>query len=204
MRAHSKFRKILTPIAPYGPEIRHWDTMIDMYLALKKFLVEPNRKWNRAIAYRVASKKGIGNPQELTLDVILDGLRFCRLQMAEARKHVTPSRAEMLRGILAEAQENDDRRKICDVKSIMNGEKSKRNWSVINVTVDDPRPPSITEIEREENGEIVWYKDEEGVHKVFQEECEFWYNLVRKTPVMKTSLVSLNETEKDDLKMAKD
>ena len=86
----------------------------------------------------------------------------------------------------------------------MNSEKSKRNWSVINVAVDDPRPPFITEIGREENGEIVWYKDEEGVHKVFQEECGSRYNLARKSPVMKTSLVSLNEMEEVDLKMAKD
>ena len=85
----------------------------------------------------------------------MDGLRFCRLQMTEARKHATPSRDEMLKGILAEAHENDDRRKICDVKSIMNGEKFKRNWSVINATVDDSRPPTITEIGREENEEIV-------------------------------------------------
>ena len=45
MRAHDKCRKILTPVAPCGPEIRHWDVMIHMYLALKKLLTEPERNW---------------------------------------------------------------------------------------------------------------------------------------------------------------
>ena len=123
--------------------------------------------------------------------------------MAEARKHATPSRDEMMQEILAEAQDNEDRRKISDAKNIMNREKSKRNWSVINVTADDPRPPPMTEIGREENGKIVWYRDEAGVHKVFQEECVFRYNQARKSPIMKTSLASLNEMEDADLKMAK-
>ena len=121
----------------------HNDTHV---FIVEKFLKEPERKWNRSNTYRVAIKKGIGNPRELTLDVIQDALQFCRLQMAEARKHATPSRDEMMKDILLEAQENENRKKISEVKSIMNGKKSKRNWSIINVTVDDPRPPSITEI----------------------------------------------------------
>ena len=37
MRAHDKCRKILTHEASCCPEIRHWDAMICMYLALKSF-----------------------------------------------------------------------------------------------------------------------------------------------------------------------
>ena len=85
----------------------HNDTHV---FIVEKFLKEPERKWNRSNTYRVAIKKGIGNPRELTLDVIQDALQFCRLQMAEARKHATPSRDEMMKDILLEAQENENRK----------------------------------------------------------------------------------------------
>ena len=173
-----------------------------MYLALKKMIVEPDRKWNRSNAYRVARKKGIGNPRELTLCDVLDGLHYCRIQMSEARKRATQGREEMLRDWLASAVEKEDKKKISNIKSIMNGEKGRRNWSIINMTVDDPRPPPITEIGREEGGEIVWYSNEAGVHKVFPEECEARYNLARKSPAMKTSLAKLNEADDMDLDMA--
>ena len=41
------------------------------------------------------------------------------------------------------------------------------------------------------------------MQKVFREECEIQYNLARKSPVMKTSLVPLNEVEEMDLELAK-
>ena len=94
-------------------------------------------------------KKGIDNPRELTLDVVLDGLQFCGIQMAESRKRAVPGSEEMMREILAEAVEKENKKKVSEVKSIMNGEKSKRSWSIINARVDDPRPQPITEIGRE-------------------------------------------------------
>ena len=77
---------------------------------------------------RVARKKGIGNPRELTLNKVLDGLRFCRLQMAEARERATPGRDDMMKMILADALDKGDKRKVSEVKGIMNGEKSKQIW----------------------------------------------------------------------------
>ena len=73
---------------------------------------------------------------------------------------------------------------------------------MVNVTVDDPRLPPITEIGREENGKMTWYKDEEGVTKVFREMCTERYNLAKKAPVMKTKLASLNDINEADLSYA--
>ena len=43
MRANDKCRKILTPVAPCGPEIRHWNDMIHMYKGLFRILTQSHR-----------------------------------------------------------------------------------------------------------------------------------------------------------------
>ena len=138
----------------------------------------------------------------LSRDQILDGLYFCRTQMLKARQRATPDRAEMLRNSIADAVAANDRKKVKEVKQIMNSEKSKRSWSVINATVDDPRLPAVTEIGRQENGKMEWYKDEEGVTRVFREECIERYNLARKAPVMGSEISTLNEIDEADLEYA--
>ena len=60
IRANNKCRKILTPVAPCGPEIRHWDKMIHLYKALLKIATKPERKWNRMNTYRVGYSRGCG------------------------------------------------------------------------------------------------------------------------------------------------
>ena len=49
---------------------------------------------------------------------------------------------------------------------------------------------------------MKWYKDEEGVTKVFREECAKRYNLARKAPVMETGMADLNEINDADLDYA--
>ena len=92
MRANDKCRKILTPVAPCGPEIRHWGKMIHMYQALLKIKRHPGKKWNQNHTYRVGYSKGLGNTELLSEEQILDGLCFSRIKMLEARKRATPDR----------------------------------------------------------------------------------------------------------------
>ena len=99
MRASDKCRKILTPVAPCGPEIRHWDKMIHLCKALLKFAIKPDQKWNRMNAYRVGYSRGVGNTEFLTIDEIFDSLHYCRIQVEKTRKKATPDRVEMLKNV---------------------------------------------------------------------------------------------------------
>ena len=90
---------------------------------------------------------------------------------------------------LAEANARKDRHKVAALKRIMNTESSKRDWRIINVTVNDPRPPPLTSIGRVEEGVEVRYNTEEGVLDLMEDECKHRYNLAKKgAPIMKTSL----------------
>ena len=203
MRASDKCRKILTPVAPCGPEIRHWNDMIHMYKALFRILTRPHLNHNCFNTYRVGRKKGIENPQELTLYQVVDAISVCKIEQEKARLRATPSREEMQKKWIQDAADKEDHAKIRAIKGIMNAERSKRCWSIINATVNDPRPPPMTEIGREEGGKTVWYKDEKGVRMVIEEECEKRYNLARKAPVMRSELAPLNESDSIDLDLAK-
>lgn len=44
MRASNKYRKILTPITPCGPMVRHWDKIIHLYIALRKIVMQSRRR----------------------------------------------------------------------------------------------------------------------------------------------------------------
>ena len=84
----------------------------------------------------------------------------------------------------------------------MNGEKSRKTWSVIGATLNDQRLPPITSIERKENGQTVKYTDSKGGNTVFREECENIFTLARKAPIMDHELKSLGDIAKDDMKLA--
>ena len=58
----------------------------------------------------------------------------------------------MLKNSIVKAAAKNDVKKVKEVKHVINSEKSKRSWSMIGVTVDEPRMPSITETGREKHG----------------------------------------------------
>ena len=86
----------------------------------------------------------------------------------------------------------------------MNGEKSRRTWSVIGATLNDQRLSPITIIKRKKNRQTVKYTDSKGVNKVFREECENRFTLARKAPIMGHGLESLGDIAKDDMFLATD
>ena len=96
-----------------------------MYKALLKMHTYPDRKLNRNNTFRVGYGKGLGNTERLTRDQILDGLYYCRTQMQKARERATPDRAEMLRNSIADAVAANDRKKVKEVKQIINSEKQE-------------------------------------------------------------------------------
>ena len=90
----------------------------------------------------------------------------------------------MMRERLALAAEKRDKKKIAGIKQILNTENSKKNWGIVNATLDDPRSPPLTSIIRVEGDSQVRYDTEKGVEKVFMEECIDRYNLAKKAPIM--------------------
>ena len=111
----------------------------------------------------------IVDPNALTIPDILDGLRYCRIHQLEARKYAVTSREDMMVNNLANANARNDRAKVSAIKRIMNTESGKRDWRVINIIVDDPRPPPLTSIGRMEGGVEVRYNTEEEVLRVMED-----------------------------------
>ena len=135
-------------------------------------MTEPGKKYNKANTHRFAKNRGIDNSKWLTKWQIIDGLRVCRIKQEIARAKENPLRRQLMQNCLAKALEKDDKKKVGKIKTIMNGEKSRNAWNVIVATLNDPRLPPITAIERKEHGQTVTYSDSQGVNKVFREECE--------------------------------
>ena len=151
LHAERKCRKFMTPAAPFGPEVKYWYNRIHALKSMKRMLLNPDAKYNRSHNFCFAGHL-MENPKSYSLAQIIDGLRFCRIQQKEARKRAVPSRDKMMRERLALAVEKRDRKKIAGIKQILNTENSKRNWSVVNATLDGPRSPPLTSIVREEGG----------------------------------------------------
>ena len=96
-------------------------------MGLFNLIAKPEKKLNRANAFRFARRCRIVNPETLSMRDIFDALRFCRIQQEEARKNAVPGRNEMMIKNLARANAKRDHKKVSGIKQIMNSENSKRN-----------------------------------------------------------------------------
>ena len=86
----------------------------------------------------------------------------------------------------------------------MSSEKSKKQWSISNTTVNDTRPLPLTYISRNEAKNMVRYDNQDGVQRVVRDTCEVRYNLARKAPIMNSKLAFLADAETMDITVVED
>ena len=55
LHAERKCRKIMTPAAPFGPEVKYWYNRIHALKSMKRMLLNPDAKFNRSHNYLFAS-----------------------------------------------------------------------------------------------------------------------------------------------------
>ena len=75
-------RKILTPAAPFGPEVHYWYNRIHALKQMRKMLLNPKRKYNRSKNLRLASHT-MENPKSYDLEKLqmqLDSADSSRLK----------------------------------------------------------------------------------------------------------------------------
>ena len=89
-------------------------------------------------------------PKSYSINQIIDGTKYCKMQQKKARKRAEPTRERMMRDRLALAVKKRDKKRISGIKQILNTENSKKNWGIVNAALDDPRTPPLTSILREE------------------------------------------------------
>ena len=57
---------------------------------------------------------------------------------------------EMLIQSLATAEMKGNKKRVSGIRQILNTEKIKKNWGIVNASLDDPRSPPLTSIIRKE------------------------------------------------------
>ena len=146
---------------------------------MRRMILKPMARHNTSNNFCFASHM-MDNPKSYNLIQIADGIGYCKLKQKEARNRAESTKEEMMRERLALAIEQRDARRLSGIKQILNTENSKKNWGIVNATLDDPRDPPLTLILREEGDHLVRYDTEEGVEMVFKEECVSRYNLAKR------------------------
>lgn len=187
----------MTPAAPFGPEVQYWYNRIHALKLMKRMILKPSGRHNRSNNYRFASHM-MDSPKTYNLVQIADGIHYCRIKQKEARNKAGPAREVMLRERLTDAIERKDSKKAAGIKQILNTENSKKNWGIVNATLNDPRAPPLASILREEGDQLVRHETEGGVEMVFKEECIARYNLAKKAPIMRSSMACHEEVLKAD------
>ena len=115
LHAEKKCRKIMTPAAPFGPEVQHWYNRIHALKLMKSMILKPHRKHNSSNNFRFASHM-MDHPRGYDLMQIIDGIRYCKLKQKEARMRAEPSREAMMRERLALAVEQRDKKKMTGIR----------------------------------------------------------------------------------------
>ena len=65
-------------------------------------------------------------PKSYSMEQIIDGIKYCKIQQKEARKRAEPTREKMMRESLALAVKKCDKKRISGIKQILNSENSNK------------------------------------------------------------------------------
>ena len=96
LHAERKCRKILTPAAPFRPEVQYWYNRIHALKLMRRMILTPKGRHNTSNNFYFASYM-IDNPKSYNLIQIADGIRYYKLKQKEARNRAESTREEMMR-----------------------------------------------------------------------------------------------------------
>ena len=93
-----------------------------------------------------AKRKGIKNPNQLTLEQLRDGLNFSWIRDMALRKSAKGLRKVHLCDCLIEAKESDNKKRERGVKQKIEWEYSKCVWYMFKHTTKDSCSPAVLEV----------------------------------------------------------
>jgi hypothetical protein len=184
IHAEKKCRKTLQPESNFSPTVQIWYVRIHAYLQLIR--MKEGKTKNTGNILRFAHHQHIDAPEELSLEVLKDGLQFARIRKADLRKQAKGLQKVHLRDCLIDAQEKKQQKRAAAIKQKCQRKGSKRMWFLIKRTVKDPQSPSILRVKRVVNGKVKEYIMQEDVEQGIQRECEVRFSLAHSAPIMTT------------------
>jgi hypothetical protein len=186
VHAEKKCRKILQSDSNYSPMIQMWYDRIYAYLQLIRTKEGKTKNNGNVICF--TARTHIQDPNNLTMEELKDGLRFCRIWKAELHQQAKGLWKVHLSDCLIDAQTKKQHKQVKDIKQTIHWEKSKCMWYLIKQTVKDPHSPSILKVQQVQDGETREYVVQEDVENAIQGECKIRFSLAHSTPIMSSLL----------------
>ena len=95
LNAERKYRKNLTPAAPFGPEVQYWYNRIHALKLMSRMILKSMGRHKTSKNYCCVSHM-MDNPKSYNLMQIVDGIRYCKLKQKEAVNRAESTREEMM------------------------------------------------------------------------------------------------------------
>jgi hypothetical protein len=171
------------PEYDFSPELSLWHKRKQMFKRMIR--MHEGRVKNPALLCRQARKLGILTPSRWTLTECQMGVIVSRAWKRRLGKYAPSLRFEHNQRLLLEAEASGDVERAKIIRIMMTREESATMWSQLGYTFNDNggRSNAVTRVEREEEGEIVEYTDQEDVEQVVRDMTQHRFTMAESSPL---------------------
>jgi hypothetical protein len=177
----NKCRKIYRADLAFSAPVKLWHERVQVYTKLLR--LHEGKIRNVGNLCRLARKRGIKRPKQLTVEEITKRRAYAKARKRELRRTAPALRREHLRNLLLAAEANGYADKAADIRAIMDREGMKRMWWTIRHAMNDKSGKSVTRVERVVDGRTEEYTSEDEVITAIQEETEVRFHLANSAPI---------------------
>jgi hypothetical protein len=135
-------RKIYRADLAFSAPVKLWHERVQVYTKLLR--MHDGKIRNVGNLCRLARKRGIKRPKQLTVEEIHKRRAYARARKRSLRRMAPALQREHLRNLLLEAEANGYADKAADIRAIMDREGMKRMWWSIRHSMNDKSGKSVT------------------------------------------------------------
>lgn len=179
-------RKIAKIDGEYSLVGKYWHEKIASLKALERRLDGKTR--NDGNICRTARRHNIANPRQLTRQQIRDQYKIAYQRKKTLKPQGKFLRKAHLREIRARAVAAENREKAADITAMLLKEDSRSMWKRINRVTRAPRTGALMRVEREINGEIYEFTDEQEMVDNIMEELQDRFSGAEDAPISNCSI----------------
>ena len=143
---------------------------------------------SRSHTYRMAIRKNIENPEQLTTQECVEGIRLAKIRIKDLRNHAVGLRRQHLGSQLQTAITTGDEETQRNIRNRMRQEYSKLAWRRINRVTCPPSGRACLQAQEFVNGQLITHTDKIGVENTIQRECAARFRLGHSAPISRSLL----------------
>jgi hypothetical protein len=166
----------------FSPEVSLWHKRQQMFKRL--IHVREGKVKNPGVVHKQAQKLGIDAPAMWSIDDCYRGVIVSKAWKRKLGKYAPSLRFEHNQRCLIDAEASGDVERAKAIRAMMEREESDTMWNRLTYAFSDNggRSNAVTRVEREEDGSVIKYTEQEDVKRVVREMTQHRFTMAESSP----------------------